>query len=69
MEFMLLLLVIGLIPAMIAAKKGRNFVLWWLYGMALWIIALVHAIMLKSPTQRAQEEIRKLGHERLGVTP
>lgn len=55
MELILLLMVIGLIPAVIAAKKGRNFFLWWLYGMALWIIALIHSILLKSPAQRAQE--------------
>lgn len=57
MEFLVLLAVIGLIPAIIAAKKGRNFVVWWVYGMALWIIALIHAIMLKSPAQQAQEAL------------
>lgn len=47
MEVLVLILVIGLIPAMIAANKGRNFLLWYLYGCALFIIALVHALLLK----------------------
>ena len=38
---------IGLIPAIIAHKKGRSSVAWWLYGAALFIIALPHALMLK----------------------
>jgi len=57
MEFLILLMLIGLIPAVIAAKKGRNFVLWWIYGMALWIIALIHSLLIKSPAQKAQEEM------------
>jgi len=42
-----LLLVIGLPPAIIASSKGRNFALWYFYGMALFIAALPHAIVLK----------------------
>jgi hypothetical protein len=41
---------LGLIPAVIASKKGRSFALWWLYGAALFIAALPIAIMMK-PTQ------------------
>jgi membrane protein YdbS with pleckstrin-like domain len=40
------LFLLAIIPAVIAAKKGRNPVIWYLYGLALWIVALVHAIML-----------------------
>lgn len=57
MEVLLIAVVIGLIPAIIAAKKGRNFVLWWIYGAALWIVAIIHAIMLKSDAQKAQEAL------------
>jgi len=39
----------GLIPAMIAHKKGRGFYKWWLYGEYIFIIALVHALLLKEP--------------------
>jgi hypothetical protein len=36
---------IGLIPAAIAASKGRNFFLWWFYGWVIWIVAFPHALM------------------------
>lgn len=56
MEVLLLwlgiLAVIGLIPAAIASSKGRDFVTWWLYGMALWIVALIHSLVLQ-PTGAA----------------
>ncbi len=39
-------LVLGLIPAVIAHGKGRNFFAWWLYGAALFIVALPHAIVM-----------------------
>jgi hypothetical protein len=43
-------LIIGLIPAAIASGKGKSFILWWAYGAALFIVALIHAIMMK-PTE------------------
>lgn len=55
MEILVFLLVIALIPAMIATSKGRNFFLWYVYGLALWIIALVHALLIKSDAQKAVE--------------
>src|SRR5262245_32151157 len=33
---------VGLIPAAIAKSKGRDFLLWWLFGAALLIVALPH---------------------------
>jgi len=47
MEFLVIALLIGLLPAAIAQSKGRSFVLWWMYGAGLFIIALPHALMLK----------------------
>ena len=38
------------IPAHIAYKKGRRFWLWYLYAVAFWIVAIIHALML-SPDQ------------------
>ncbi|MDP2765659.1 MAG: SHOCT domain-containing protein [Brevundimonas sp.] len=55
MEFILIAVVIGLIPAAIASNKGQNFFLWWLYGAALWIVAIIHAIVLKGPEQMQRE--------------
>lgn len=37
---------LGLIPASIAKGKGHDFVTWWLYGAALFIVALPHSLML-----------------------
>ena len=39
--------VIGLIPAAIAASKGRSFFAWWIYGALVFIVALPHALLLK----------------------
>lgn len=33
-------LLLGVIPGVIAQGKGRNFVSWWLYGAAIFIVAL-----------------------------
>jgi hypothetical protein len=48
MEFLLLAVLLGLIPAVIARSKGRSFVLWWIYGAAILIIALPHALLMKT---------------------
>ena len=46
MEKLVLVALIGLIPAIIAQKKGRSFALWWLYGVMIFIIALPHALLI-----------------------
>lgn len=48
MEFLIVAIVIGLLPAAIAKSKGRNFALWWLYGAALFIVALPHALLMSA---------------------
>jgi len=50
---------IGLLPASIAQKKGQSFLLWWIYGAALFIIALPHALLLR-PDQRSIEQKQQL---------
>lgn len=47
LTFLVVLAVAAIIPAAIAHSKGRNFFLWWVYGVALWIFALIHSILLK----------------------
>ena len=37
----------ALIPAIIAARKGRNLVLWFIYSMLLWLIAFIHSLCIK----------------------
>ncbi len=46
MLILLIAVVIGLVPAIIAHNKGQNFFIWWVYGTLLWIVALVHSILL-----------------------
>lgn len=55
MEVFLLAILIGLIPASIAQKKGSSFLLWWFYGAALFIIALPHSLLMR-PSIKALEE-------------
>ena len=47
MEILLIAAVIGLIPAAIAQSKGHSFIAWWIYGAALFIVALPHSLLLK----------------------
>lgn len=47
---------IGLIPATIAKNKGRGFLGWWIYGAALFIIALPHALLIKSDQKALDKE-------------
>ena len=47
MEFLVIAVLIGLIPAAIAKSKGHSFGVWWFYGAALFIVALPHALILK----------------------
>lgn len=48
-------LLLALIPASMAYKKGRNFFLWLLYGMFLWLIAMIHSIAI-SDNDKAKKE-------------
>ncbi len=51
MESLLIPFLLGLIPAYIASTKGRSFGLWWIYGVLLFIIALPHALLIKTDIQ------------------
>lgn len=44
--YWLIVTILALIPANIAAHKGRNYALWFFYGMCLWLIALLHSIFI-----------------------
>jgi hypothetical protein len=47
MEILVMAALIGLVPGAIAQSKGHSFVLWWIYGAMLFIIALPHSLLLK----------------------
>lgn len=46
--------VLGLIPALIAYRKGRSFGLWWIYGSMLFIVALFHSLLIKPRIKQPQ---------------
>lgn len=52
MIYVLLPIVLGLVPAVVAQAKGRSFVAWWLYGTLLWIVAMPHALLLSTDQGR-----------------
>jgi RNA polymerase subunit RPABC4/transcription elongation factor Spt4 len=54
----------GLIPAMIAAKKGRDFLLWWIYGALLFIVALPHSIIAKPDEDALERKQLKNGYKK-----
>ena len=47
---------LGLIPAFIAQSKGRNFVLWWLYGWAIFIVAFPHALLMQATAEASDQQ-------------
>jgi len=47
MGYIFLAMILGFIPAIIAGQKGRSCFLWWIFGSALFIIALPLAIIIK----------------------
>jgi hypothetical protein len=47
-------ILIGLIPAAIAHNKGQSFLGWWIFGAALFIIALPAALILKPDAQQIE---------------
>ena len=51
----LLAIPLGLIPGYIAHSKGRSFLLWWLYGAAIFIVALPHSIVMDHRGDRSGE--------------
>lgn len=67
MEILIIAALIGLIPAAIARNKGRSFVLWWIYGAAIFIVALPHALLAKPDNaaieqQKLDEGMKKCPH-------
>jgi hypothetical protein len=46
--------VLAIIPGLIAHQKGRRFIVWWVFGVALFIVALPCALLVK-PTAEADK--------------
>lgn len=46
---------LGILPAWIAERKGRNGFGWWLYGTMMFVVALPHALLLED----AEEDVER----------
>ena len=57
MEILIIAVLLGLVPAYIAQKKGRSFVGWWIYGALLFIVALPHALIM-DPLPDSEEAMK-----------
>lgn len=49
MDWVIFLGLLAFIPAIIAARKGRSGLAWWIYGFFLFPVAFVHAIVTDDP--------------------
>ena len=61
MGILIFAILIGLIPAAIAQSKGRNFIAWWIYGAAIFIVALPHSLMLKKDRGELERQMLSEG--------
>ena len=61
MEIIFIAFLIAFIPAMIASSKGRSFFLWYIYGLLLFIIAIVHALLIKADREFIEKEKLRVG--------
>ena len=48
---------IALAPAHVAHNKGRSFVVWWFFGLLLWIVAYPASLLIK-PRMTTLEIVR-----------
>ena len=57
----------GLIPAVLAYRKGRGFTSWWFYGWILFPVALVHSLLLSRDenTIAQREHLKKCPYPEL----
>ena len=61
-DMVLILLGLALIPAFIASGKGRSFVLWYIYGVCLLIVAIPHSIIISKTTEQKDRALKSAGY-------
>jgi cytochrome c-type biogenesis protein len=60
-------LVLGLLPAYLAKRKGRHFFDWWFFGAILFPVALLAALLIK-PTQIDNQALTSFSQDDHGMT-
>lgn len=50
------LLLFACVPAKIASSKGRDFLLWYVYGFFLFIFALIHSIVIDADNKAIESK-------------
>lgn len=50
-DMIIVLFLLALIPAFIASNKGRSFLLWYIYGVCLLIIAIPHSLIISKTNE------------------
>jgi len=58
---------VGLLPAFLAYRKGRNFYDWWVFGAILFPIALVAVILIK-PRQVGDAALKPYSKDEPGMS-
>lgn len=61
MGILVFAVLLGLIPAAVAKSKGRSFMLWWLYGAAIWIVAMPHSLIMKADQRSLDRQAEDQG--------
>lgn len=54
------LAILGLLPAWLASRKGRTFLDWWLFGLSLFPVALVAALLISPKGEGKDGEVDDL---------
>ncbi len=61
MEMLVIAILIGLLPAAIAQSKGRSLIGFLIYGTLLFIVALPHALLMKTNRKTVEENAIESG--------
>ena len=64
MAILVLVTLLGLIPAAIARSKGHSFAGWWLYGALLFIVALPHSLLLRTDAEAIDKRKLEQGYRK-----
>jgi hypothetical protein len=59
MQYVILAVLLGLLPAYIASKKGRSFLGWWFF-----VVALPVALLIKEDTEALERQKLETGHRK-----